>query len=692
MANLGDMVVRIVGDVTSFNKAIESSEKKFSNATSSFTKLGKGLSTFVTLPILGLGAAAIKSAADMEMLSAEFTTLLGNGEKAESMLSELAETAAKTPFELTDLAQASKTMLAFGISSEKVIPNLKILGDIAGGNSEKLRSLTLAFSQIQSTGRLMGQDLLQLVNAGFNPLKIISDKTGESMAVLKKKMEQGAISAEMVSEAFTVATSEGGLFFRGMERASETFSGKLSTLKDDAAALARGFGEILLPALHDILQTVSGFIQRINQLNNSTKKSIINFGLIAAAVGPAILALVKTAQAFNTLKTVISTFNLTKLSPIGLAIAAIGALIAAASAIGSAMKKAKVETENYNKAVRGVADTEELLSAMAKQRALIEEIENALAYSGSNKEAIEFNKKRLADARALLSTFQAQYNGLKYNLKVEQDLARAESERAATEAENDAEQYRTILTNTDAALSGISSIEDAQEASRLAREQIGDAESAAISEANQAELRALEEREAKRKADHEAELERIEEEKQRRLEAGQYIYGQIGNLVDTLYGNEEERIKQSSLSEEAKAKKIAQLKRKQASWDKAQAVVDIAIQTSLAVVKALPNIVLSGIIAALGAAQAAAVLAQPLPPVPLATGGIVMPQEGGTLAQIAEAGQPEVVFPLDKLEQFMGSMGNTHLVVNLDSRPILDTIFPATRDGTVLIDARAVVA
>ena len=77
----------------------------------------------------------------------------------------------------------------------------------------KLSSLTLAFSQVQSTGRLMGQDLLQMIGQGFNPLQIISEKTGRSMADLKKDMENGAISADMVTEAFKIATSEGGRFF-----------------------------------------------------------------------------------------------------------------------------------------------------------------------------------------------------------------------------------------------------------------------------------------------------------------------------------------------------------------------------------------------------------------------------------------------------------------------------------------------
>jgi tape measure domain-containing protein len=98
------------------------------------------------------------------------------------------------------------------------------------GNEEKLKSLTLSFSQTASAGRLMGQDLLQMVGQGFNPLQIISENTGISMADLKKKMEDGAISSGMVEEAFRLATSEGGRYYDMSTRMAESAGGKFSTM------------------------------------------------------------------------------------------------------------------------------------------------------------------------------------------------------------------------------------------------------------------------------------------------------------------------------------------------------------------------------------------------------------------------------------------------------------------------------
>ena len=160
--------------------------------------------------------------------------MLGSSEAALAKIAELKEFAAKTPFEMTDLANATKVMLGFGISEDKASDMLKVLGDISQGDSQKLSALTLSFSQMSSAGKLMGQDLLQMINAGFNPLNEISKKTGESMAEVKARMEKGAISAEEVTEAFKSATAEGGLFYGSMEKQSQTFNGQLSTLKDNA--------------------------------------------------------------------------------------------------------------------------------------------------------------------------------------------------------------------------------------------------------------------------------------------------------------------------------------------------------------------------------------------------------------------------------------------------------------------------
>lgn len=164
------------------NEFADNAEKKFqsmaSSITESFKRAEQGSKIFAgALVAIGVGIGfAVKQAGEMEMLRTSLDTLTGSAEKGAKVFSDLNSFAAKTPFETGDLAKATQTMLAFGITSEKVMPNLQMLGDISMGNAEKLSGLSLAFSQVQSTGRLMGQDLLQMINQGFNPLTIISQK------------------------------------------------------------------------------------------------------------------------------------------------------------------------------------------------------------------------------------------------------------------------------------------------------------------------------------------------------------------------------------------------------------------------------------------------------------------------------------------------------------------------------------
>lgn len=196
-----------------------------------------------------LAKTGIDAAMSMESLTAQFTVMTGSAERADAVIKDISEFAAKTPFTKMGLADAGKTLMAFGMQSEKVVPTLRMLGDVAGADQNKLNSLALVFGQIMSTGRLTGGDLLQLINQGFNPLNEISQKTGMSVADLKKAMEKGAISADMVALAFKSATSEGGLFFGNLEAQSQTLQGKLSTLQDNFQTALQKMAEAFLPLL-----------------------------------------------------------------------------------------------------------------------------------------------------------------------------------------------------------------------------------------------------------------------------------------------------------------------------------------------------------------------------------------------------------------------------------------------------------
>lgn len=149
---------------------------------------------------------------EVEALENSFEVLLGSKKKSDKFVKEIIDYAVATPFSTSNISGAAQTLLGFNVAAEKVMPTLKQIGDITMGDAQRFDSLSLAFAQMSAAGRLLGQDLNQMINAGFNPLQVISEQTGRSFSDLKKEMEKGGISSEMVAKAFKDATSEGGKY------------------------------------------------------------------------------------------------------------------------------------------------------------------------------------------------------------------------------------------------------------------------------------------------------------------------------------------------------------------------------------------------------------------------------------------------------------------------------------------------
>ena len=161
----------------------------------------------------------IKLGADLETSQANFAILTGSIEKGKKLFEELTTFANRTPFGNEDINKASLLLLNFGVAQKEILPTMQQLGDISSGNAENLRSLAVAFGQVSSLGRLQGQDLLQMINVGFNPLEYIVKRTGESMGELKKRMSKGQVGIEEVKQAMVDATSSGGRFYKALQPA-----------------------------------------------------------------------------------------------------------------------------------------------------------------------------------------------------------------------------------------------------------------------------------------------------------------------------------------------------------------------------------------------------------------------------------------------------------------------------------------
>ncbi len=217
----------------------------------------------------------------MEGYVTNFTTMLGgNAEAANGMVGSLQKLASATPLAMSDLAGGAQTLLAFGVASDDVSGTLQRLGDISLGNADKMQSLARAYGKATAQGKLTGETVQMMIDAGWNPLIDICDQTGESMEDVQKRMAAGSISAEELTQAVNHATDAGGKFAGGMEAASKTVAGLTSTLQDNVNAM---LGELMQPVSDAMLSTLlPTAIDAVDQLTTAFEdESIDGFSRVA---------------------------------------------------------------------------------------------------------------------------------------------------------------------------------------------------------------------------------------------------------------------------------------------------------------------------------------------------------------------------------------------------------------------------
>lgn len=316
------------GQVKSFTKNVDgesnSIKSKLESFGHSFTNLGRNMSLALTAPVTAFAAFSAKSASDMQQWTVAFETMLGSASKASTLLEDIRKFAATTPFNQSDLIQAAKSLLAYNIEAEKIIPTLNTLGNIAAGvGTDKMPQLILALGQVRAAGQLTGAELRQFTEAGVPLLDELAKAAGKSVSQMKNDMENGmAPTFAEVETALGNLSKEGGRFFNLMQRQSLTTAGQFSNLQDKAQMLAAGLGEKLLPALNTIMNALSGLLTWFTQLSPNTQNFIIALTLIAAAVGPIIVGLGLMAAAIAALS-----------APILIAIAAVTALAVTAALV-----------------------------------------------------------------------------------------------------------------------------------------------------------------------------------------------------------------------------------------------------------------------------------------------------------------------------------------------------------------------
>ena len=264
----------------------EISEKGFNSGITKLGSLAKGGLSVLTGAIgsvtaaLGAGAAAgVKYNASIETYQTSFEVMTGSAEKAAEVIDRLKKVGAETPFELPDLADTTQLLMNYGFTADEAMDKMMMLGDISQGSADKMSRIATAYGQMSSAGKVQLEDVKQMIEAGFNPLQEISETTGESMSSLYDRISKGTISVDEITASMQRATAEGGKYYQSMEKQSQTFSGLISTLKDNAQQL---LGEVVQPISDSMVSTLlPAAIDAIDQMSDAFQTQGVD-GLIQA--------------------------------------------------------------------------------------------------------------------------------------------------------------------------------------------------------------------------------------------------------------------------------------------------------------------------------------------------------------------------------------------------------------------------
>ena len=290
--------------------------------------------------------ATIQAAAEFEQLSMTMKVLIGDAEEAKKVFADINTLVETTPVTMRGAMDASRTLLAFGVAAEDLASTLEMLGNISAGNEERFLGLALAFAQTQAAGRLTGQEVLQMVNQGFNPLKQMAEDIEREFGIrapvafrkLKVAMEQGQISADMVTDAFRSASTGSGKYAGMLAAATETMSGQfaifLSSVFQLKAQLGGVFTNVIVTLLTGLNKAIGAMNIMLKGMNEQAKAWIgwtLAISLFLLLI-PRIVAGIKIIIGVLRLLTIAQVTALSLSGPQGWAFIAIGLGVAAAAA------------------------------------------------------------------------------------------------------------------------------------------------------------------------------------------------------------------------------------------------------------------------------------------------------------------------------------------------------------------------
>lgn len=424
----------------------------------------------------------IGSNAEMEQHTTSLEVMLGSASKASAMIEKMRDFAAKTPLTLENVISGGSLLMSYGVDESNLIDTMTKLGDLASGNAEKMDRITLAYGQMLAKGKVTGEELRQMTEAGVPLQTALAESIGVTGEEFSKMVSAGKVGIDDLKKAITGLTTGNGKFAGMMEKQSQTMQGMLSTLQDNVSEFFRKMGEGAFGEVKSALQEASdllaeweedGTLDRWAQGVGVLLKNLIAFlkqaisvGLdfkeaiiagavalgtfkVAIGIGNVISAVVASIQHFTTATkaatTAQATFNAVgAANPYVFMASLLATLVVDTIAFTSASDDAKKSIDELKDSANGAKDKADELSDVLER---YKTISNSTGTAAEKTEELQSLQKQLNDTYSTTAEKLDLVNG-KYEDNIEklQEATRQEKELALAKAQS----YYDELASSDA--------------------------------------------------------------------------------------------------------------------------------------------------------------------------------------------------------------------------------------------------
>lgn len=309
--------------------------------------------------ILNMGIASVQAAAQMRQYEIAFQTMLKSAEAGTQMLRDLQQFAAETPFDVPGVVSAGQQLMAFGFKAEEIIPMLTNLGDAASGlglGTEGVSRLAYALGQMQTSGKLNAQDMMQLTSAGISAWDMLAQAAGKTVAEMKDLCSKGAIDSKAAVQTIVAGMHEqfGGM----MAKTSDEVAGLLANIEETAGNTSAAVGKYLTEAFNikGILKDVSDRLGEFQQKMQTATEQGKSMGDVIKECVPA-----PVIAAIGAFAAVLAVVSVAAVATLGAVLGLSAGIVAAGAAIGAAIALIITYWDDLANAVKaavqGILDT-----------------------------------------------------------------------------------------------------------------------------------------------------------------------------------------------------------------------------------------------------------------------------------------------------------------------------------------------